>query len=284
MSLSTETVLSGIHWTRTIVLVLAILIVATSLSIYSTHTIPIFSLFSRHDQTIQSPSTSQQQLYHTNGLMSSSVAATRETTVLLEMIQDRRLISTLVAAQASVFCPLFLLLTSNSNNSKQQQTNNNNNNNDVGHHRRAFALDLICCHVIMPFGLALSWIFCILFDRKTVSALNQQQPASNSAIVSWGNLFRDICLLDRSTPFASEWVCFGINAIHGLKYLIVLVLFLEIELVIAASLLTRYQRRPIQLENNKADDEWNAAGTAPAASFMDDQQRKALLRSAQNQH
>ncbi|KAI9253489.1 hypothetical protein BDA99DRAFT_540741 [Phascolomyces articulosus] len=265
MSLTTTTILTGIHCTRTIVLILAIVIVATSLSIYSTHTIPIFSLFSRHPQHQQTTTTAS--LYHENHLNA------HETTVLLEMIQDRRLISTLVAAQASVFCPLFLLLTThnyNSNNnasSKQQETTR----------PPRLALDLICCHVLMPFGLALSWIFCILFDRKTMTAILQHNTTNTG---TWMYIFQDMCLLDHQGGITNGWACFGINMIHGLKYLIVLVLFLEIELVIAASFFTRYEERPIQLENSKMDGEWNVA-TSPS-SFMDEQQRTALLQHHYN--
>ena len=252
MSISTTTILSGIHWTRTTVLVLAIFIVATSLSIYSTHTIPIFSLFSHHRQ--QQIVTTPHHDTHLNA---------HESSILLEMIQDRRLISTLVAAQASVFCPLFLLLTSNNKQEQEKQQKQER--------PRRIALDLVCCHALMPFGLALSWIFCILFDCKTMTAIVQQQAYSNK---TWLFLFQDMCLLDQNGS-ANQWACFGINVIHGLKYLIVLVLFLEIELVIVASVLTLYQQRPIQLGIHKTDDEWNAT----PSSFMDEQQRNALLHN-----
>ena len=209
-------VLAGVQWTRTLVLILAIIIVAASLSIYSSHTIPIFSLFahhSRHDDM-----------------------AARESTILLEMIQDRRLISTLVAAQASVFCPLFLLLTSSRKQEEQEL------------HSSHVAVDLLCCNVLMPFGLALSWIFCILFDRKTMAAM------------STAHGYLDMCL-------GNGWTCGVVNGIHGLKYLIVLVLLLEIELVIVGSVLARYSRISIQLE--ELDEK--------TASFMDEQQRTAIL-------
>ncbi|KAI8139032.1 hypothetical protein BJV82DRAFT_628781 [Fennellomyces sp. T-0311] len=228
MALST-TILSGIQWTRTLVLILAILVVAASLSIYSSHTIPIFSLFSRNSHHY-------------------SHDEARESTILLEMIQDRRLISTLVAAQASVFCPLFLLLTSSRRQEEQEMRDSSR-----------VALDLLCCNVLMPFGLALSWIFCILFDRKTMTAMSTQHQSV------WS--FLDMCLLRQD---GNEWACGVVNVIHGLKYLIVLVLFLEIELVIVGSVLARYYRQSIQLDGQGADEE-------AKHSFMDEQQRTAIL-------
>ncbi|KAI7857482.1 hypothetical protein BDC45DRAFT_34348 [Circinella umbellata] len=264
MSISTTTILSGVHWTRTTVLILAIFIVATSLSIYSTHTIPIFSLFSRYRQQQIAATT-----HHDNRLNA------HESTILLEMIQDRRLISTLVAAQASVFCPLFLLLTSYSKQKQEkrqeQEKQQEQDQQQEQEHPRRIALDLVWCHVLMPFGLALSWIFCIAFDRKTMTAILQQQPYINK---TWMFLFQDMCLLDQSGS-PNQWACLGINVTHGLKYLIVLILILEIELVIAASVLTRYQQRQIQLESHKTDDEWSIA----SSSFMDEQQRRVLLHN-----
>lgn len=217
-----ESIYTSVQWTRTAVLVMAIIIVAFSLSIYSSHTIPVFSLFS------------EQQSFE------------RDSTFLLEMVQDRRLISTMVAAQASIFCPLFLLLSSNNQSQHLKHTSSNNNS-------RSFLADLICSHILMPSGLALSWVFCIMFDRKTMAVLSsqllKQTPQSSWG---WGPL-QDMCLLDRSDG-GNYWPCMVVNTMHGCKYLIVCVLLLEIELVIAGVIYARFCRPQIQLPTDDAEE------------------------------
>ncbi|KAI7873833.1 hypothetical protein K492DRAFT_200415 [Lichtheimia hyalospora FSU 10163] len=238
-------ILSCVFWTRTTVLVLAIAIVAASLSVYSLHTVPIFSLFSGGGTN-----------HH------------HQTAVLLEMVQDRRLISTLVAAQASVFCPLFLLL----NHSRKKEQDEPS----------SLALDLICCHVLMPLGLALSWTFCIMFDRKTMMALMQGGFIGEQLVTSWTDYmgWHDMCLLDRNIH--GEWPCLAVNGIHGFKYLIVLVLAAEIYMVIAAAVVLRREHRQelatqgvIQL----CIDEKSQRGYCNTPiSFMGDQQHDAFTQ------
>lgn len=65
-----------------------------------------------------------------------------------QAILDRRLISTLVASQASIFCPLFIMLIPPS---------------------QTISITEKICQVFMPLGLAASWIFAILFDLKTMT-------------------------------------------------------------------------------------------------------------------
>lgn len=195
----------GIQWCRAAVLILSISIVTCSLSVYSSYTVPVFSLF-------------QQQASHI------------DRAVLLEMVQDRRLISTLVAAQASVFCPMFLILTSH-----QSRSDTNN------HHNPTPALDTppataattlssillrLLCQLLMPLGLSLSWLFCILFDRKTTAALVADEQ---SAPPLWWP-FQDLCLLegDPSNP------CLVMNTVHTLKYCVVAFLICEALFAFAA--------------------------------------------------
>lgn len=238
-------ILSCVFWTRTTVLVLAIIIVAASLSVYSLHTVPIFSLFG-----------------------GSGVNGHHQTSILLEMVQDRRLISTLVAAQASVFCPLFLLL--NHNRKKEQHDESS-----------SLAFDLVCCHVLMPLGLALSWTFCIMFDRKTMMALMQGGFMGQELVTSWTEYmgWHDMCLLDRNIH--GEWPCVAVNVIHGFKYLIVLVLAAEIYMVIAAAFILRREQRHEEYTNQGViqlciDEKSQHGYCKQPVSFMDDQQRDAF--------
>lgn len=245
-------ILSCVFWTRTTVLVLAIVIVAASLSVYSLHTVPIFSLF--------------------GGGGSGNSSHQHQTTVLLEMVQDRRLISTLVAAQASVFCPLFLLLNHNRKKENEEQSSSS-----------SLALDLVCCHVLMPLGLALSWTFCIMFDRKTMMALMQSGFLGEELVTSWTDYmgWHDMCLLNRNVH--GEWPCLAVNVIHGFKYLIVLVLAAEIYMVIAAAVILRREQRqehPAQGVIQLCIDEKSQRGyyNSPPVSFMDDQQRDVFMQ------
>ncbi|KAI8342830.1 hypothetical protein BC941DRAFT_335373, partial [Chlamydoabsidia padenii] len=104
-------------WTRTSILILSILIFIISLSRYSRDTVPISSL---------------------NGDPHLLFKA---------LIRDRQLISTLVAAQASIFCPIVLLAGMHPD---EQKT----------------LLDRFC-QCMMPLGLGLGWVYCIFFDQKT---------------------------------------------------------------------------------------------------------------------
>ncbi|KAG2198433.1 hypothetical protein INT47_009010 [Mucor saturninus] len=129
-------------WTRSIVLILSIIIVISSLSIYNYDAIPVFLLLEED--------------------ASSLVLKGHE--IIYDMIQDRRLIATLVAAQASIFCPLFLLMSASSTAPSICQTTA-----DIW---RTVIEQF--CQFLMPLGLALSWIFCITFDTRTQAALMDQ--------------------------------------------------------------------------------------------------------------
>ncbi|KAI9317403.1 hypothetical protein BX666DRAFT_1936933 [Dichotomocladium elegans] len=264
--ISSKRILSSTFWTRTAVLVLAIAIVASSLTVYSLHTAPIFSLFLNVKAGGSSSSSSSSSRSGISSGDRFSNGANTNAAIMIEMVEDRRLISTLVAAQASVFCPLFLLLTSKS---KRATT--------------SAALDLVCCHVLMPFGLALSWIFCILFDRKTMAVVTGIGRHDHWYNYLWPQ--RDICLLD----LRGQWPCIAVNTIHALKYPIVLVLFVEIALVVAGALVRSCseKRGAIQLAEDDEDEGENeeykgerydeeSRGKRTEVSYMDPEQCAVL--------
>ncbi|KAI9032511.1 hypothetical protein CLU79DRAFT_681425, partial [Phycomyces nitens] len=77
--------------------------------------------------------------------------ATHPLTLLQEAVQDKRLISTLVAVQASIMCPFFLLYSQSEDSERPSAYNT--------------AVDLVC-QFFLPLGLSLSWLFCVMFDHK----------------------------------------------------------------------------------------------------------------------
>ncbi|KAI8379416.1 uncharacterized protein BYT42DRAFT_568713 [Radiomyces spectabilis] len=164
---------TGILWTRTFTLLSSIGIIIASLSVYSINAIPVASILRAHNH---------------------------DHLVVKEMIQDRRLICTLVAAQVSVFCPLYMLV---------QQ-----------HPPRRTILDVIC-QFFMPIGLALSWIFCILFDRKTAL---QAAKGTSADWFSWFTAY-DVCLQAHGTA------CTMMHLISGFKHAIAAVLIVEVLLI-----------------------------------------------------
>jgi hypothetical protein len=107
-------------------LITAVVIVIGSLGFYSSNSIPL-SITDEQDQG---------------------------NTWIIQTITDRRLISTLVAAQASIFCPLFILLSTSSENTT--------------------CFIEMACQFMMPLGLAFSWMFSILFDLKSTDIIGQQ--------------------------------------------------------------------------------------------------------------
>ncbi|KAL0074676.1 hypothetical protein J3Q64DRAFT_1609555, partial [Phycomyces blakesleeanus] len=123
-----------IFWTRASVLFISIFVILITLGLYSSVSIPIFSILGNENTFMYGTLENSHQVW------------------AVEMVQDRRVIATLVATQASIFCPLFLLL---------------------GHHFQPAppSAELIC-QLLMPLGLSMSWMFCILFDRKTSFALS----------------------------------------------------------------------------------------------------------------
>ncbi|GAA5807250.1 hypothetical protein MFLAVUS_000606 [Mucor flavus] len=167
-------------WTRSTVLILSILIVILSLSVYNYNAIPVHLLL---EDEIETTINARQIIY--------------------DMVQDRRLIAALVAAQASIFCPLLLLMSTS-----------------------ASVVDLKAkvptsevwrtvveqfCQFLMPLGLALSWVFCITFDRRTSDSFTSQK-----------NLQDD----------DQDHYCQLANYIgDSLKYIIIVVLLLEVVII-----------------------------------------------------
>lgn len=144
-------------------------------------------------------------------------------TWIIQSITDRRLISTLVAAQASIFCPLFVLLNPSSLSSKStaQVTETTTT---------ATSLVEMICQLLMPLGLALSWMFSILFDLKTTDLIGQT----------------DVCLLE-------DVGCVLFGFVYGLKYAIVILFAIETSLVILFFIVTRYHSRQIQLPTDEQE-------------------------------
>lgn len=155
------------HCVRLATLITAVVIVVGSLGFYSNNSTPI----NLNEQDQQNDST-----------------------WIVQTITDRRLISTLVAAQASIFCPLFMLLSPSTAHTD--------------------TLIETICQFLMPLGLALSWIFSILFDLKSTSLIEQT----------------DMCL--------SQENCVLFGFIFCLKYIIVGLFAIETCLV-SISFLTR---------------------------------------------
>ncbi|KAL0089225.1 hypothetical protein J3Q64DRAFT_1607197, partial [Phycomyces blakesleeanus] len=77
--------------------------------------------------------------------------STHPLTLLQEAVQDRRLISTLVAVQASIVCPFFLLYSQSEDSERPSAYNT--------------AINLVF-QFFLPLGLSLSWLFCVMFDKK----------------------------------------------------------------------------------------------------------------------
>lgn len=143
-----------IIWTRSVVLILSILVVVISLSIYNYNAIPIFSLLEEDATNV----------------------VIKGHQIIYDMIQDRRLIATLVAAQASIFCPLFLLMSSwNAPTSYFEYITRKTKSSialSTSEIWRAIVEQF--CQFLMPLGLAMSWNFCITFDQRTEAALIDQ--------------------------------------------------------------------------------------------------------------
>ncbi|GAN03739.1 hypothetical protein MAM1_0047d03194 [Mucor ambiguus] len=132
------------HCVRLATLITAVVIVIGSLGFYSNNSIPL------------NPTDSDQQ---------------DSNAWIIQTITDRRLISTLVAAQASIFCPLFILL-------------------GPSNITCADTLIEVVCQFLMPVGLALSWTFSILFDLKSTDLIGQTDMClSQENCVLFGFIF-----------------------------------------------------------------------------------------------
>ncbi|KAI8890749.1 hypothetical protein K501DRAFT_290249 [Backusella circina FSU 941] len=184
-------ILTLLYCTRLASLVMAVTIVIGSLCLYSSHSIPLGVDYASDDE-------------QEGGKM-----------WIIQSITDRRLISTLVAAQASIFCPLFVLLSPTGPFAAVQT--------EAG---AASPFVEMICQFLMPLGLALSWAFSIVFDTKTT------------------DLVRDDGMLCLQQDDAAGCALFGL--IHGLKYAIIAVFAIETTLV-SFAYLKRSQQAPIEL-------------------------------------
>ena len=208
---------SYLYCTRSLVLALAIIITSASLCIYSINTQPLASLFSNryhHAPTQQAP-------FHTDN--------SAPTAIMIQMIQDRRLISTLVASQASIFCPLFLLV---SHKSVKKQ----------GAHAMVPSIEQLLCQLLMPAGLAISWVFSILFDLKTLSVISHDIPLVPRLYRFLTPQLQDMCLFDRSSSQYARHLCAAVNGVQYLKYVMILVLVVDFALVLTSGMAAYYER------------------------------------------
>lgn len=174
------TITTALNHIRLITLVSSILIVIGSLGFYSFNSVPL------------KISTAKEQV-HNN-------------TWIIQTITDRRLISTLVAAQASIFCPLFILLSPKTAEITESFVE-------------------MACQFLMPLGLALSWLFSILFDIMSTDIIGQT----------------DICLNHGS--------CFLFLLVYGLKFAVVGLFVLETCLVTVQFFKNRTSRIELPLED-----------------------------------
>ncbi|KAI8356580.1 hypothetical protein EDC96DRAFT_515470 [Choanephora cucurbitarum] len=180
-----------LHCVRLISLVTAVSIVAGSLVFYSSSTLPL-------------EITDDEQIDKRDSMIWT-----------IQTITDRRLISTLVAAQASIFCPLFILLT----------TNNQGNIPSSG-----VSVIEMACQFLMPIGLALSWMFSILFDVVSTDLIGRT----------------DICLIKEH--------CILFDFLYLLKYFIIVLFSIETSLVLLSFFVDQKSRQiqlPLESPNEK---------------------------------
>lgn len=258
-----------LYCTRSLVLALAIIITSASLCIYSTNTQSLSSLFSNryhHAAPIQQAS------FHTDDTATA-------TSIMIQMIQDRRLISTLVAAQASIFCPLFLLVNHSSNNKATSTTAT----------KVVPSIEQLLCQLLMPAGLAISWVFSILFDLKTLSVISHDIPLVPRLYRFLSPQTQDMCLFDRSSSQYARHLCAIVNGVHYLKYAMIFILILDFALVLTAALAAYYENAIQEQKEGsiRLVDEEQAYQVVVVASSSekqqhdgdDEQQRMALFHA-----
>lgn len=212
-------------WTRSVVLILSILVVVISLSIYNYNAIPIFSLLEEDATNV----------------------VIKGHQIIYDMIQDRRLIATLVAAQASIFCPLFLLMSScNTSTSCFEYITRRTRSSIVLSTTEIWrAIIEQFCQFLMPLGLAMSWMFCITFDQRTEAALIDQNMMRLKFSEDVNNCILAIYVADK------------------LKYIIITVLVMEVLAIWLSSYKyatilfnEQYQHQGIRLDEDDADVEF----------------------------
>lgn len=212
-------------WTRSVVLILSILVVVISLSIYNYNAIPVFSLLEEDATNI----------------------VIKGHQIIYDMIQDRRLIATLVAAQASIFCPLFLLMSSCNTSTSCFEYITRRTRSSIALSTTEIWRAIIeqFCQFLMPLGLAMSWMFCITFDQRTEAALIDQNMMGLKFSEGINSCILAIYVVDR------------------LKYIIITVLVMEVLAIWLSSYKyatilfnEQYQHQGIRLDEDDADVEF----------------------------
>lgn len=167
-----------VFWTRSIVLILSITVVILSLTIYNSNSTPMLNLLE----------------YEADASIGLG-----DDFIVNDTVRDRRLIATLVAAQASIFCPLFLLMSSSALKFRPEYF-------DCVSTLEIWRVGIEqLCQFLMPLGLVFSWIFCITFDRKVETAMNLEDMLHST----------------------DTWCGLGASIAENLKYFIIIVLMME---------------------------------------------------------
>ncbi|KAI8967078.1 hypothetical protein BDF20DRAFT_917882 [Mycotypha africana] len=273
MTLESHCIHSVIHWTRTVSLLLSIAVIVLSLHIYHRSSVTILALsekeFSRSigvgssgDEVVESPTSA----IHGNAQP-----------FFLDMIYGKKLIASLVAAQASIFCPLLLMMNSsriarkrNSTSQKSpssisltstslfinsflpipyrplEQTKQYTDIEQVGftataaRSTRFYCRYLLeqTCQFLMPLGLAMCWIFSILYDRKSDQLLMAAAAATTTLKAQTSNsMMNDDTLsyyylpttpITLHSPLLKKNDLLDVDSfLYGLKYSIITTLLFE---------------------------------------------------------
>lgn len=235
-----------VTWTRTTVLILSVLILVLSLCTYNYNAIPLLSIISIiQQQENNTPETVKQ--------------------IMFDMVGDRKLIATLVAAQASIFCPLFLLLSKTTTSKICTSLHHRYCRSSKSEITRTVIEQF--CQFLMPLGLALSWIFCILFEQKTENAWVYQQQHFASDMMEEGreeeeDLFYMMLMANEKQETAGGWWELAAYIVNSLKYVIIGMLMVEVMIIWASSikyaivLIDKNQQQAIGLEEEEEGEDY----------------------------
>lgn len=234
-----------VTWTRTTVLILSVFILVLSLCTYNYNAIPLLSIISIiQQQENNTPETVKQ--------------------IMFDMVGDRKLIATLVAAQASIFCPLFLLLSKTTTSKICTSLHHRYCRSSKSEITRTVIEQF--CQFLMPLGLALSWIFCILFEQKTENAWVYQQQHFASDMMEEGreeeDLFYKMLMANEKQETAGGWWELAAYIVNSLKYVIIGMLMVEVMIIWASSikyatvLIDKNQQQAIGLEEEEEGEDY----------------------------
>lgn len=234
-----------VTWTRTTVLILSVFILVLSLCTYNYNAIPLLSIISIiQQQENNTPETVKQ--------------------IMFDMVGDRKLIATLVAAQASIFCPLFLLLSKTTTSKICTSLHHRYCRSSKSEITRTVIEQF--CQFLMPLGLALSWIFCILFEQKTENAWVYQQQHFASDVMEEGreeeDLFYMMLMANEKQETAGGWWELAAYIVNSLKYVIIGMLMVEVMIIWASSikyatvLIDKNQQQAIGLEEEEEGEDY----------------------------